>query len=210
MSNKKRRKTTAKPRPRPASAQQPESGRPWRKWAVTGGITVGVIALVALIIFNQPEDLQPPVGVEEFVVTDRGHVPGTIVYEQDPPIGGDHNPIWQECGVYRSPVNNENAVHALEHGAVWITYRPDLDQASIDQLEKFGRETEVLVSPYPGLDSPVVASTWTRQLRFDSATDPDIKSFVVNFKNGPGTPEPAAGCNDGRGTQVLRGQTADG
>ena len=50
-----------------------------------------------------------------------------------------HNPHWQNCmgDVYTAPIANEHAMHSLEHGAVWITYRPDLPA---DQVEPAGQE----------------------------------------------------------------------
>jgi len=39
-----------------------------------------------------------------------------------PPMGGTHNQVWQNCGVYETPLRSDLAVHSLEHGAVWITY----------------------------------------------------------------------------------------
>ena len=56
----------------------------------------------------------------------QAHVEGPITYRQVPPVGGDHNPVWANCGAYDEPVPSPNAVHSMEHGAVWITYRPSL------------------------------------------------------------------------------------
>jgi len=49
------------------------------------------------------------------------HVAGPIAYTEKPPMGGAHNVVWQNCGVYEALIHSEHAVHALEHGAVWIT-----------------------------------------------------------------------------------------
>src|SRR4030042_1315540 len=87
--------------------------------------------------------------------------------ERDPPAGGSHEAPWLPCAAYDEPVRNEYAVHALEHGAIWITYQPDLDAAAIDDLEGYARRSEVIVSHSPGLDSPIVLSAWGRQLRLD-------------------------------------------
>ena len=87
---------------------------------------------------------------------------------------------------------------ALEHGAVWITYDPALSGDDVATLAEYGEQSEVLVSPYPGLDAPVVASSWGNQIRLTGADDPDLEAFVVNFKNFE-APEIQANCNDGRG-----------
>ncbi len=87
----------------------------------------------------------------------------------NPPAGGSHNPAWLNCGVYTEPQQNENAVHALEHGALWFTYNPDeltdedVAASSRSQLP----DTYIIVSPYPGLDAPVVVSGWGVQLKLD-------------------------------------------
>jgi hypothetical protein len=97
-----------------------------------GGILVAVlVSLVAWCFLRQAASGLP--AEAEFI--DVGptslHVGGNIDYDQDlgiPPAGGPHNPSWQNCGFYDELVRDENAVHSLEHGAVWITYQPDLPQ----------------------------------------------------------------------------------
>ncbi len=136
-----------------------------------------------------------PAGVKKFAVTDRRHVQTPVSYPQDPPVGGAHAPVPQTCGFYRRPVRNENAVHSLEHGAVWITYRPATPEQELDSLRSLARnQTYVLVSPYPGLPAPVVASAWGRQLRLDSARDPRLDQFVAAYRLGSQAPEPGAPC----------------
>ena len=102
---------------------------------------------------------QPIEGVEEYGDLTNNHVEGEVEYAQNPPVGGDHNAVWQNCGVYSQPVAAINAVHSLEHGAVWITYDPSL---AADQVELITAQAAsnnyVLVSPQEDLPTPVVAS----------------------------------------------------
>jgi hypothetical protein len=81
------------------------------------------------------------------------------------------------------PVPSESAVHSLEHGAIWITYRPDLPADQIDVLSRLARaRTDVLVSRWDdGLPAPLVASSWGRQLKLESATDPRLFQFIQAF-----------------------------
>ena len=77
--------------------------------------------------------------------------------------------MWQNCGFYESPVRNENAVHSMEHGAVWITYQPDLPADQVELPRNLAHDDSyVLVSPYPDLSTPVVVSAWGKQLQLDS------------------------------------------
>jgi hypothetical protein len=87
----------------------------------------------------------------------------------------------------------------MEHGAVWITHAPDLpadDVALLAELVELDREY-VLVSPYEGLPSPVVVSTWGHQLQVDAADDPRVRAFVEQFAGGDQGGEPGAPCRTG-------------
>jgi hypothetical protein len=98
--------------------------------------------------------------------------------------------------VYTEPQQNENAVHALEHGAVWVTYDPDaLSESDIDTLRSQLPGTYIILSPYPGLDSPIVASAWAAQVKLDSVDDERLTDFVEKYWQSPTVPEPGASCS---------------
>jgi hypothetical protein len=131
------------------------------------------------------------------------HVDTTVDYAESPPVGGPHAPppSWADCTgtVYTVDIRHENAVHSLEHGAVWITYNPDeVSATDIDSLatlvkDKPGR----MMSPYAGLDSPVSIQAWGHQLKVDSASDKRIKQFADFLTlNSTFTPEPGASCEN--------------
>lgn len=185
-----------------ARARQEQQGTSW----VVGGAIAALLALglglVAVSVAERDGDGPgAPEGTEEVAVASRGHVAGPVDYAETPPVGGDHAPAWQNCGIYSEPIADENAVHSLEHGTVWITYQPDLAPEQVEALEdRAAGETHVLVTPYEGLDSPVVLSAWGRQLRVDSVDDERIDEFVRSFQQGPQTPELGATCSGAIGT----------
>jgi hypothetical protein len=163
-----------------------------------------VAGFVALVVWDSTSGGQsgPPGGVREYDVAFgvNNHTEEPVDYEQSPPVGGAHNPIWQNSGFYTEPVKDENAVHTLEHGAVWITYQPNLPQEQKDRLRQLVSGQDCLIaSPYDGLDSPVVASAWGRQIALDGADDPDLEKFIRSYRRGPQTPEPGAACTGGVG-----------
>jgi hypothetical protein len=106
-------------------------------------------------------------------------------------------PAWLNCGVYPQPVPDELAVHSLEHGAVWVTYRPDLPADQVTALEDAIPDTYMVLSPREGLPSPVVASAWGTQIELTGADDPRLEVFIKEFRQGPNTPEPGAACTGG-------------
>jgi len=133
----------------------------------------------------------------------RNHIDGKFIDYPDqgstPPDGGNHNPTWQTCQVYTSPIANEHAVHALEHGTVWVTYNPDkLSTADVATLKKtVGDDPYHLMSPYPGLKSAISLQAWGEQLFVDKVSDARIKKFMKYFTQGPQTPEKNATCTGG-------------
>jgi hypothetical protein len=126
------------------------------------------------------------------------HKQTPIAYDQSPPFGGEHDPTWADCTgtVYAQPIRNENAVHMLEHGAVWITYRPGLAADQVDTLKKKVDGVEQMaMSPYPGLKTAVSLQSWGHQLFVDSASDARIDEFIKDLRLNPTTtPEYGASC----------------
>lgn len=117
-------------------------------------------------------------------------------YPQSPPVGGTHSPAWLKCQVYTSDLPKQNAVHSMEHGGVWITYRPDLaaaDITTLEQMQNLNKEF-VLISPYVGQTAPVVVSTWGLQLTATGANDSRIGDFVRTYAGGEQGGEKGVGC----------------
>jgi hypothetical protein len=163
--------------------------------AIGGAVLVAVAAGVAYRIFS---DRQFTAGIVTARYPAAQHVAGPITYRESPPMGGPHNVVWQNCGIYTVRLHDEHAVHALEHGAIWITYRPDLSAADVQRLQAAASDDYMLLSPYPGLPAPVVVSAWNNQLQLTGADDPRLPRFVRQFKNNPATtPEFGASCLGG-------------
>lgn len=126
------------------------------------------------------------------------HVTTPVTYDQSPAVGGDHSPRWTNCGVYDAPVEETRAVHSMEHGAVWLTYQPQLPAAELQQLKDLaGSRGFVVLSPYPDQGSPVTATAWGIQLTTDTAADPRLGEFLTRYVQGEQTPEPGAPCTGG-------------
>jgi hypothetical protein len=191
-------------------------------WISAGAVAVlAVVVPSAIVLVNagsqkaavQDAAASPIAGEQDVEVPSATHVTGDVDYATAaptvqstepvgvlPPSGGDHDPVVQNCGPYAEPVRDENAVHSLEHGAVWIAYRPDLAADEVGALTDLTTaHPYLIVSPYPDLAAPVVATAWGVQLELDSVEDERLAAFVTRYEQGPQTPEPGAPCSGGVG-----------
>jgi hypothetical protein len=160
--------------------------------------TSGIAGVLAWDTTGWPGD-----GSDHKGALEHDHVTGPVTYAVLPPVGGPHNPVWMNAGVYTKPVPTERAVHNLEHGAVWITYDPDLSKADVTKLTSFVTKQTLIpeaasevgfsgesnryvdLTPWASnsLPSPIVISSWGYQLRVTSPTDPRLQQFVDTFRN---------------------------
>ena len=145
----------------------------------------------------------PAAGKADKGTLGHDHVAGPVTYAVVPPVGGPHNGIWMNAGVYTKPIPPERAVHNLEHGAIWITYRPSLAESAVRQLQDLVGKQSMIdegsnsnrfmdLSPWANndLSSPIVVSSWGYQLKVSSPTDPRIQQFIDKFRhNKTYTPE---------------------
>lgn len=166
---------------------------------------LAVVALIVTVVISNATPKRDPAdidvaGVQTWDDLEYVHTNGPVDYEElygmNPPAGGSHAPAWLNCGVYTEPVQNENAAHSLEHGAVWVTYDPDaLGEAQVEELRSSLPDSYVILSPYPGLDAPVVASAWAAQVKLDGVEDERLGDFVEKYWQSPTVPEPGSACS---------------
>src|SRR5262249_4481241 len=150
-------------------------------FSAVGLVAAGIIGFGVYAVheeglsWDQKADKIP--GIVDFRKTEpallkaQQHQYGKITYPQSPPVAGPHNPNWQRCegDVYDDQTPGETAVHALEQGAVWIPYTPDLPKAQVDALAaKVKGNDFMLMSKSPGLDKPISLQAWGFQLKVEN------------------------------------------
>ncbi len=180
--------------------------KPWGTIAATlavvvfagGAIGYAVYQSNSTAIPNAPEDID---GITIATYTSQTHVAENQTYDESPPVGGLHDVEWADCdgAVYDQQIRSENAVHSLEHGAVWITYNPD--EISDDDLALLSDYVagggHIMLSPYAGLSSLISLQSWNHQVFVDAVDDPRITEFVQLLRQNPAThPEVGASCTN--------------
>jgi len=162
---------------------------------VPGGIGIVVVLIIAALVWPAIRSATQPLLGEEITEEVMGvatHNPAGIpIREGDPLPGGTHNGIPQSPDFYEAQIQDGAAIHALEHGLIWIAYQPDLVTPEDLKVlrgvqDRFSRD--VIVSPRPQNETPVTALSWGRILRMDTADDDLLRDFVRS--NRDRSPEP--------------------
>jgi len=148
------------------------------------------------------------------------HVNTNVDYTgfSNPPSYGPHHPAIQDAqqnfitprptGVYNTPQPDEDLVHNLEHGHVWISYSPTLittaDKILLTQfVTAGGTNTGVILTPRPENDVAIAVTSWTRQLKLSAFNASVIRDFIeVNRGHAPEGFIPS-------GQKPLNGDTLD-
>jgi hypothetical protein len=102
-------------------------------------------------------------GCEETLVNDsRNHKPEPIMYEDNPPTGGDHAACWSSFGVHTAAVPEARWVHNLEHGAIVFLYNCRSGcSAEVKQLEALAKGRPfALVTPDSRLPTSFAVVAW--------------------------------------------------
>ena len=180
---------------------QLERERRLKKLRLWGPVGMIILALIALLLVRI---LEPDVeGVTIVTAAAANQHDNAFRYEKSPlpPTGGIHATSWLNCGIYDIEVPAENAVHSMEHGAVWVTYDPEQVTASDIALLKDAVRGQgyTILSPYSEQASPVVLTTWDIQLQVESVSDGRINDFIRQYRGTRG-PEAGASCSGGVGT----------
>lgn len=120
----------------------------------------------------------------------RNHIPEGAprpAYNSNPPSSGNHYAQTVRGGFYDAPLRDENVVHNLEHGDVWIAYHPDVSGETRDALKRFAGQY-VVVSPRSENDRDVSLVAWGRVDSFDLAEGTlldlaRVRDFIRRYDN---------------------------
>ena len=200
---------------KPVTPVKVSGGKPWGPIAVAGVVVLIAVGIIGYGVFASIKGTESwedkAAGIEGIVnyraqknpaIDARNHKDGPLTYATNPPVGGDHNAAWQNCvgDVYTEPIANEHAVHSLEHGAVWVTYKQGLAADQVTKLQgKVQGNDYMMMSPVAGLDKNISLQAWGYQLKVDNADDKRIDEFIKDLRVNA-TMEPQASCSSGNTT----------
>lgn len=125
------------------------------------------------------------------VLPDRNHVAaGTAVtdYNSNPPTSGKHWPEPAPRGVHSEAKADEQMVHNLEHGEIWISYKPGIADEAKRELEKITKDfSKVVLTPRGENETDIALAAWGRLDTFNLEGKPldrtRVKDFIKRYRN---------------------------
>ncbi|MDP2735433.1 MAG: DUF3105 domain-containing protein, partial [bacterium] len=112
-----------------------------------------------------------------------------VAYQSNPPTSGNHWSDPLRDGIYDTEKPDEAVVHSLEHGRVWVSYRPDVGQEVVEALGnllsgRFG----IILTPRSLNDADIALAAWTRLDTFDVQVDGSLEEerildFISRYLN---------------------------
>jgi len=164
-------------------------------WGGVGILVAG--GLVALLTFANPSEVsqsQEPTGQD--YSTQMSHEGATHVaegtevsYQSNPPTSGSHWPDPLLDGLYDTEKPDEALVHSLEHGRIWVSYKPDIGEEAIQALKNvLEGQSRVILTPRAANDTHIALAAWTRLDTFNLSEGGTfdaqrILDFVIRYRD---------------------------
>ncbi|KKU52958.1 MAG: hypothetical protein A3A28_05670 [Candidatus Sungbacteria bacterium RIFCSPLOWO2_01_FULL_47_32] len=132
------------------------------------GFVWGIIAVLKYKNTNLPGTFYQEVGREHVGLND----PLPVAYNSNPPSSGAHFSQQANWGIYDYEVNDRIFMHNLEHGGIWIAYRPGIPQNAVDDLKAIVNEysrAKLVMGPRSANDADIALVSWSRVSKFSLA-----------------------------------------
>lgn len=129
---------------------------------------------------RKPGEAIPDLG-RNHIAVGTSHDP----YNSNPPTSGPHYEEWAKWGIYDEKLLDEQLIHNLEHGGIWISYRDKDNQDLINKLKDIAEDysIKVILTYRPENDVPIALAAWTRLLKLENFDEKQIKNFIKAFIN---------------------------
>ncbi len=107
-------------------------------------------------------------------------------YNSNPPTSGWHYAKPADERFYDKELPDEQLIHNLEHGDIWIAYKPDLSKEMTKQLKSFAGFMAI-VTPRVKNDTDIALVAWGRLDKFNvengKLDKQRIRDFILRYQN---------------------------
>lgn len=156
--------------------------------AVAGVLALGAAVWLVRGVVRFGSGATPQLPIVDYSIQGRDHIAlgqPHPSYNSNPPTSGWHYPQPADWGFYNEELPDELAVHNLEHGGIWLSYRSAEDTELINQLAALIRRyrSKVIVTYRSRNDTRLAVAAWGHLMKLDSYDDAAIVTFINRFKN---------------------------
>lgn len=161
-------------------------------------LAIGIIAAIVVIYGVFAISRQAGAGKEllgqSFSSQGQAHIAAGAAhpeYNSNPPTSGWHYAQPANWGVYQNELPDEQIIHNLEHGGIWISYK-DVDADTLSKIENVAKRNsnKLIVTPRAKNNTAIALVSWGRRMELDSFDEQIIVDFIKSNKNN--SPEPYA------------------
>lgn len=162
-------------------ARQKRLMRRVRNYGIAALIIVGIVYgfyLLARSSTPQGADLSRSVPLMEAThIAEGSPLPE---YTSNPPTSGPHYGQTARSGFREDSIPDQNIIHNLEHGDVWIAYHPRIADGIKEGLRQFAA-AKVIITPREANDEDIALVAWGRLDAFDIENDVLPEQRISDF-----------------------------
>lgn len=148
-------------------------------------VIIGVVwGLYLYAGYSEPkgEDLSRAVELMEVAhITPGSPLPK---YTSNPPSSGPHYEQTAQSGFREEEIPDQNIIHNLEHGDIWIAYHPRISEEAKNALKKFGA-AKVIITPRSANETDIALVSWGRvdtfNLEANVIPEQRINDFIKRY-----------------------------
>jgi hypothetical protein len=183
------RKTRLKER----KAKQQQQSQNQQMMVIAGIVAVAII-IAAIAFYSRQQspladvDLSAvPDASVEYPTQGRDHIEvgdPHDPYNSNPPTSGPHaSPLRTDTYTRQYP--DENLIHNLEHGHIWLSYQDEGDSETIDLLRSIQSQfpSSVIVTFRPNNDARIAVAAWQRLLKLEEPDENQIMAFISRYRD---------------------------
>lgn len=156
---------------------------------IAAAVVAGIVWLVAFAP-SRPERERPG---EAFDIQGQTHIAVGAThpaYNSNPPSSGSHYAQPATWGVHDTELPDEQIIHNLEHGGIWISYKGINATTTAALAEIAQSQSKIIMEPRANNDAPIILVSWGRVQKFQTYDEQAILAFIEANKNM--SPEPLA------------------
>jgi len=165
------------------SQQRKRSVKKITTWTIVI-LIIGASGYGLYYLASQPEKPRPG---ESFPILGQEHISvgaSHPAYNSNPPTSGWHYAQPADWGVYQNELPDEQLIHNLEHGGIWISYQgiSDEQKSILEEIGKANRQS-VIVSPRSTNNDKIVVASWGKMMKLETADKALIQKYIMQYKN---------------------------